>query len=260
MKRLALLFSLVLVCGCGSDGPSAVAPLVVGMELSYPPFETIAKDGRPEGVSVEIARALADYLQRPLRIENLPFVGLIPALTSGQIDCVISSMTVTDERRRSIAFSDPYLQIGLGILVGANSPIKGVEDLDSADRTIVVKQGTTGEVWARRELRSAKILAVEKENAAVLEIIQGKADAFIYDQMSVWTNWKKHPKKTKALLKPLQVEEWAIGLRHGDEKLETDINGFLRSFRADGGFERLSEQFLREQKKAFAEQNIPFIF
>lgn len=253
-----MLVLLVLVCGCG--GPSADAPLVVGMELSYPPFETITKDGQPEGVSVEMARALADHLGRPLRIENLPFVGLIPALASGQLDCVISSMTITEERSRSIAFSDPYLRTGLGILVGANSTITGAGELDSPDRTIVVKQGTTGEVWARRELRSAKILAVEKENAAVLEVIQGKADAFVYDQMSIWTNWKKHPEKTKAILKPLQEEEWGIGLRLGDEKLKQEINEFLRAYRSQGGFERLSDQFLGEQKKAFAEQGIPFIF
>jgi len=101
---------------------------------------------------------------------------------------------------------------------------------------------------------------VEKENAAVLEVIQGKADAFVYDQMSIWTNWKKHPEKTKAILKPLQEEEWGIGLRLGDEKLKQEINEFLRAYRSQGGFERLSDQFLGEQKKAFAEQGIPFIF
>lgn len=260
MRHLLALLLCALLAGCGPGKPDGARPLVVGMDLSYPPFETIDAEGQPMGVSIELARALAEYLGRPLRIENIPFVGLIPSLASGQLDCVISSMTVTAERQRSISFSEPYLKTGLGLLVGADSPIATAADLDSAERTVVVRQGTTGEVWARRELNQAKILAVEKENAAVLEVIQGKADGFIYDQMSVWTNWKNHPEKTRAILKPLQEEEWAIGLRQGEEELLRQINEFLVSFRAQGGFDTLSSRFLPEQKKAFAEQGIPFVF
>ncbi len=70
------------------------------MDLSYPPFETIDENGKPAGISVRISQALADYLGRPLRIENMPFVGLIPSLQNGRIDCIISSMTDTPERRQ----------------------------------------------------------------------------------------------------------------------------------------------------------------
>ncbi len=89
--------------------------LVVGMDLSYPPFETIDERGKPAGISVHLAEALAENLKSPLRIENIPFVGLIPSLQNNRIDCIISSMTDTPERRQSIAFSDPYLSIGLAL-------------------------------------------------------------------------------------------------------------------------------------------------
>ena len=254
--RIRWIFLALALAGC----QPREKPLVVGMDLSYPPFEMIDESNKPAGVSVEIARALANHLHKPLQIENLPFVGLIPSLQSGHLDCVISSMTDTQERRQSISFSDPYLSIGLAMLVGRNAGLQGLPDLDQPGRTVVVRQGTTGEVWARKALKAARLLVVEKENAAVLEVVQGKADAFVYDQMSIWKNWRQNTENTRALLAPIQKESWAIGVRKDNEQLLAEINAFLRQFRESGGFEKLGDRYLREQKEAFAKENIPFFF
>jgi polar amino acid transport system substrate-binding protein len=257
LSRILILSALALV-GCSSK--PEFQELVVGMDLSYPPFETIDQNGKPAGISVELAQALADTLKQGLRIENMPFVGLIPSLQNGRIDCIISSMTDTPERRQSIAFSDPYLSTGLALLVGVNADIPNSAEIDRPGRTLVVRQGTTGELWARGNLKHAKVLSVEKENAAVLEVIQGKADAFIYDQMSVWQNWKKNPTTTRAFLTPLQKEYWAVGVKLDNDALRLKINDFLKEFRAKGGFEKLGDRFLSEQKEAFRKENIPFYF
>ena len=238
----------------------AAEPLRVGMDLSYPPFETIAPNGRPAGISVDIAGHLADSLHRPLQIENIPFAGLIPALKSGKIDVIISSMTATPERAESVAFSSPYLTTGLSLLVPSDSGISSLAELDQAGRTIVVRQGTTGEVFARANIKNAQLLTLEKESACVLEVIQGKADAFIYDQMSVFQNARRNPAKTRALLTPLQKESWAIAMRKDDAAMLAAANSFLECFRADGGFEKLADKYLSDEKAAFAAQNIPFFF
>lgn len=230
------------------------------MELSYPPFETVGPDGQPEGVSVEIARALAAELGRPLKIENIPFTGLIPSLKSGKIDLIISSMTATPERAKAVAFSDPYLTTGLGALVPRDSDAKGLPDLDKTGNVIVVRQGTTGEVFARKNLKNAQLLTLDKESACVVEVTQGKAAAFIYDQMSVFQNAKRNPETTRALLAPLQTESWAIALRQNDPEIVAAVNAFLAKYRAEGGFEKLSARFLAEEKAAFAAQGIPFVF
>lgn len=230
------------------------------MDLSYPPFETIDETGNPTGISVEMAQALGDYLDRPVRIENIPFVGLIPALQTGKIDLVISSMTQTDERSEAIDFSDPYLSTGLAVLVGANSTIKTVDDLDQPDRTVAVRQGTTGETFARANLTRANVLALEKESSAVLEVIQGKADAFIYDQMSVWKNAQMHPDETQAILQPIKRESWAIGIKKGNDTLRQQVNAFLEVFKSTEGFEQLGDKYLLEQKDAFEKEGIPFYF
>ena len=234
--------------------------LVVGMDLSYPPFETIDSSGAPTGVSVDLAQALGGHLGRPVRIENIPFTGLIPSLKTAKIDCVISSMTDTPERRTSISFSDPYLTIGLALLVAKGSPIQSIADVDQPGRSLAVRQGTTGEIWARANLKSAKIIALEKEASAVLEVVQGKADAFLYDQMSVWKNAREQAGATRALLSPVQKENWAVGLKIDNDQLREQINEFLKSYRASGGFERLGDKYLGEQKAAFRDQGLPFYF
>ena len=253
INHLLAIFALTAVA-------AAAEPLRVGMDLSYPPFETIGPDGQPSGISVEIAGHLASHLQRALQIENIPFAGLIPALKSGKIDVIVSSMTATPARAESVAFSSPYLTTGLALLIPAESSASGLADLDQPGRTLVVRQGTTGEVFARAHIKSARLLALEKENACVLEVIQGKADGFIYDQMSVYQNARRNPAKTRALLAPLQTESWAIALRKDDTALLTAVNKFLDSFRATGGFERLADKYLSDEKAAFAAQNIPFFF
>jgi polar amino acid transport system substrate-binding protein len=243
-------------------GASAVMaePLRVGMELSYPPFEMTDPQGRPAGVSVKLAEAFGAHLGRPVIIENIAFDGLIPALKAGHVDCVISSMTATPERAKSIAFSEPYLKTGLALLIAERSPVQSAADLDAVGRVVAVKQGTTGQQWAAAALKQASVLVLDTEAAAVLEVLQGRADAFIYDSMSVYTNHQKHPGKTRAALTPFREESWAVGLRQGNDGLRRQVNEFLEKFRADGGFEKLGDDFLAEQKAYFKEHAIPFYF
>jgi polar amino acid transport system substrate-binding protein len=258
MHRLLLLFVLL---SCRVDIVIAGSPaLRVGMDMSYPPFEMRDAQGRPAGVSVDLALALGEHLGRKVDFENMPFDGLIPALKTGRVDLVISSMTATEERAKSIDFSEPYLRTGLCLLLRKDSPIVGVADLDRPGRKVAVVRGTTGHLWARGNLPKAEVLSLAKETAAVLEVTQGKADAFIYDQMSTLRNWQANPDTTRALLQPFREEAWAVALRKGDADLRAKVNAFLTAYRQGGGFDRLGEKWLREQKTLFARLGVPFVF
>lgn len=232
--------------------------LIVGMELAYPPFEMTDTKGQPSGVSVDLAKALGAALGMKVRIQNMAFDGLIPSLKTGKIDLIISSMTATPERAQSIDFSDPYLQTGLCLLVRKDSTVQGISDLDRNGMTVAVKKGTTGHSYASRQIKNARVLVLDKEAAAVLEVVQGKADAFIYDQMSTYSNWQRNMQTTRAILKPFQRESWAIGIRKGNDPLKKRINTFLREYRAAGGFERLGDTWLKEQKQQFKRLGYPF--
>jgi polar amino acid transport system substrate-binding protein len=255
--KLPLLLTLALLATMSAP---AADKLVVGMELAYPPFEMREQSGEPAGVSVDLAKALGDSLGRPVEIQNLPFDGLIPALKTGRIDVIISSMTATPERAQSIDFSDPYLKTGLCLLVAAKSDVQSIADADRAGRTIAVKKGTTGHLYASQNLKAARPLVLDKEAACVLEVVQGKADAFIYDQMSTLANWRKNRDATRAILKPFKEEAWAIGIRKGNDALRGQVNAFLADYRKSGGFEKLGDKWLAEQKAEFARLGLPFFF
>jgi polar amino acid transport system substrate-binding protein len=253
-----IAFGLALVSAGCTQPPNK--KLVVGMELNYPPFEMVDAQGNPTGISVEMADALGRFLGRAVQIENIPFDGLVPALKTGKIDLIISSMTATPERAQSIDFSDPYLTTGLCLLVNKNAGIHSIADADAAGKAIAVKQGTTGQMYAKARLRQARLLVLDKEDACVLEVEQNKAQAFIFDQMSVYKHWQRHQDTTDAVLKPFQEEHWAVGIRQGNDGLKAKVNAFLTAFRAENGFARLADKYLKEQKEAFLKMGIPFYF
>jgi polar amino acid transport system substrate-binding protein len=230
------------------------------MELNYPPFEMTDPSGNPTGVGVDLAHALGAYLHREISIQNMPFEGLIPALKTGRIDLIISSMTATDERRKSIDFSDPYLRTGLAILAKKSGPIQSIADVDKPGVNVVVKTGTTSADYARDHFIHATVLSFQQDSACALEVAQGKADAFLYDQMSIYQFAKKFPDTTRGLLKPFQEESWAIGIRKGNTALETQVNAFLADFKAHQGFDALGDKYLKADKAAFKQMGFPFYF
>ncbi len=257
LAKAALLALFCLWAGCSNKSHDQ---LIVGMELAYPPFEMTDEHGVATGVSVDLAMALGKHLGREVEIRNVPFDGLIPSLQTGKIDLIISSMTATAERAKSIAFSEPYLKTGLCLLIGKNSPIQFIEEADKNGRTIVVKKGTTGHIFATDKIKNAKLLVLDKEDACVLEVVQGKADAFIYDQISTYENWNRHKDTTRALLKPFQEESWAVGLRQADGELVQKVNQFLKKYKEQGGFDQLGDRYLKDQKEAFQRLGYSFYF
>jgi len=272
MKKLffsfLVLFVSLLFIGCGeqkvaSDSQENVKKdiLTVGMELAYPPFEMSDKDGTPSGVSVDFAKALGKYLNKEVVIENIAWDGLIPSLKTGKIDLIISSMTITDERKKSIDFSIPYAQTSLAILANKDSDVDSIEDLNKEGKKVAVKKGSTGHLYAKNNLPNADILVFDKEAACVLEVVQGKADGFLYDQLTIYKNYAKHMGTTKPLLKPFQkdFEYWGVALRQNDP-LKEKVNEFIKKAKEDGTFDTFAKKYLTDAKNTFDELGIPFFF
>jgi polar amino acid transport system substrate-binding protein len=234
--------------------------LVIGMEMAFPPFEMLDSKGQPAGVSVDMAHAMGQYLNRPVRIENIPFDGLIPSLKTGKIDVIISSLTVTEDRKKSIDFTDPYLKMGLAILTTKDGDIQSIDDVDKPGRRVAVKKGTTGNIYAIQHFKNVKLLVLNDQSTCAIEVSQGKADCFIYDQISIFQNWKKYEATTRAILQPFTQEDWAMGVRKGNDVLRTQINGFVKQFKDSGGFDSLGVKYFGENKKAFQQLGIPFYF
>ena len=257
LALLILAMTLIPLASCSRK----TTELVVGMELQYPPFETTDEKGNPTGISVDIAMKLGEFLGRKVRIENTSYSGLIPALQSKKIDIILSSMTITDKRRESIDFSDPYAQANLALLIAKDSPVKSAADL-TAGRIIAVKKGTTGHVYSDENFKDAQVLIFDTEGACILEVITGKADVFVYDQMSIYKAWKSNPDTTRVNLEPFAAnpENWGIGLRKGEDAFRAQINDFIKKSKENGFFSSLADKYLKDMKAVFDELKIPFFF
>jgi polar amino acid transport system substrate-binding protein len=227
-------------------------PLVVAMELAYPPFETKDVSGNPSGISVDFAKALGKSMGRDVKIVNTAWEGLIPSLQTGKVDMIISSMTITDSRSLVVDFSVPYANSLLGILVNKDSNIQSVEDLDVKGMKVAVRAGSTGFIYAKNNMKNAEIITLADESACVTEVAQGKADGFFYDQLTIYRNWQKHPDTTRAVFVPFQDnEKWGVAVKKGNTELLEKINAFIPEFTANGEFDKLSDKYLLEEKKAF---------
>jgi polar amino acid transport system substrate-binding protein len=255
---IVLICSVLIITGCAQKRSNE---LIVGMELAYPPFETKDEYGNPTGVSVDFAKAFGEYAGRPVKIENISWDGLIPALQTGKVDMVISSMTIKEERLEKIDFSKPYAKSLLALLVNSRSNVSKAEDLNQAGKTVAVKTGSTGQIYAEKNLAKAKIVPFPDESACVTEVSQGKADAFIYDQLTIYRNNKKNPNTTKAVFIPFQgVEYWGVGVKKGNQELLDQMNAFIDDFYAKNGFDAITEKYLKEEKDAFDRNGFEWFF
>ncbi len=264
LRFLQVFFTLTFIVGCSPPNTQSPAskspPLIVGMELTYPPFEMRAADGQPDGISVRLAEDLAAQLKRPLKIIDTAWDGIIPSLQNGKIDLIISSMTRTEERAQVIDFSDPYVSNGLCMLVAKNSAYKSIDDLQESTAKVAVKLATTGHLYAQAELEGVELLVLDEASMCALAVVQGKADAFIYDQISIYRFSQQHPNKSTALLQPLRQEEWAIGIKKGNDELRQQVNDFLKTYRNEKKFNALAERYMKKEKQAFEAAGVPFIF
>ena len=251
-----LLFTLVSSCTKKAEGP-----LVVAMELQFPPFEMAEADGTPSGISVDTAYALGEFLDRPVKIENTAWTGLIPSIQSGKADLVISSMTITDERAKVVDFSIPYAASGLTLLLNKESKAKAYGDLSGNGIVTAVKSGTTGAIWAQENLPADNIRIFDEVAACALEVSQGKADAFIYDGLTTFELQKKFPDTTMVNLENLPGTSggWGMAMKK-DSPLKENVDAFILDYREKGGFEKLEKKYLTEIKKVFDDAGLPSFF
>ncbi len=269
MRFAKLLFSLLPLVplffgtGCSQSSPPADPSILrVGLDPTYPPFEMRDAAGNLTGVSVDLAQAIGNHLDKKVEFIPMDFQGLLPALQTGKIDLIISSMTATEERAKQVAFSSPYAENGLCLLVPAGSTLSGIEGLDAPGKTMVVRTGTTGHLYAVKNIRQAKVIPQELSEACANEVINGNVDAFLYDQLSVLEYAARHPDKVKALASSFQKESWAVAMRKSDTALLEKVNAALAAMKTNGPLIEAFDKYpiLKERRDQLAAQGQPFIF
>jgi polar amino acid transport system substrate-binding protein len=170
-------------------------------------------------------------------------------------------MTITGDRSKVVDFSVPYANAYLGILANKRSGITTIDDLNQKGKRIAVKNGSTGFLFARTAMKNARLIVLADESACVTEVVQGKADGFFYDQLTIYRNWQQHSDTTTAIFVPFQKKEnWGVAVRKGNKELLDQINAFIPEFTRQGGFDRLTEKYLPDEKKAFDRLGFKWFF
>lgn len=222
--------------------------LRVGFEAGYLPFEMADKTGRFIGFDIDMAKEMAKALDVKFVPVNTSWDGIIPALNTKKFDILISGMTITQKRNISVNFADPYIIVGQTILLNKKweGKVKSYKDLNDPKFTITSKLGTTGEQAVKRMIPRANYKSFEVESEAALEMMNGKADATVYDLPFCATFMAQQGAgKVIFLDEPFTFEPLAWAFRKGDPDFENWLNNFLRQMKNDGRYDVIYNKWIR---------------
>jgi len=274
MKKLIKTISLGLVltmagaalAGCGGSSSSAASAsgsstaqttaestsastsasgdtITFGTNAEFPPFEFVTTNGVMgdyDGIDMAIAKQIADDNGMTAKINNMEFDSLLIALNNGQIDAAIAGMTITDERKESVDFSDPYYDATQVMIVPEDSTITKASDMKGKEIRVI--QGYTGETAVKKlgyEYQSFK-----KGSEAILELVNGKCDVVVIDSATA----QKYVSENKGLKivedkSAFDNEEYGIAVKKGNTELLDKINATIKKMKADGSITKLEEKY-----------------
>ncbi|UVE18226.1 transporter substrate-binding domain-containing protein [Pseudomonas sp. LS44] len=248
----------LLLCTCAMGGLAHAGmiddvvksgTLRVGMDPTYMPFEMTNKRGEIIGFEVDILKEMAKAMGVKLELVSTSYDGIIPALLTNKFDMIGSGMTVTQERNLRLNFPEPFIVVGQTLLIRKEleGTIKSYKDLNDAKYRITSKIGTTGEMVAKKRISKAKYHGFDNEPEAVMDVVNNKADAFIYDApYNVVAASKFGAGKLVYLDEPFTYEPLAFGLKKGDYDSVNWINNFLKQIREDGTYDRIHAKWFKK--------------
>ncbi|TAA72590.1 transporter substrate-binding domain-containing protein [Planococcus salinarum] len=251
-----LLALMLFMAACGSDedtssgdGESGSEEEVyqVGIDTTYPPFE-YEVDGEYTGIDIDLINAIAEDQGFEIEFNPMDFGGIIPALQAGQLDIAIAGMSITDERKEVVDFSDPYFDAGLSLVVSSdNEEITSLEDLEG--KTIAVKSGTTGAQFARdnQEEYGYEIAQFEDSPAMFQEVSNGNADALMEDYPVIAYAIAESELELKTVGDRLTGDQYGIAVLKGENaELLEKINAGLQSLRDSGEYDEILNKYIAE--------------
>jgi polar amino acid transport system substrate-binding protein len=214
---------------------------------AYPPFSFVNTSGELVGFDVDIAEALAEKMGVEVNIQSSPWNGIIAALAGGRFDACICSMSVTEERQRAVAFSDPYYSAGLSVWVqGDNTDINSLEDLEG--KRVGSTLGETGNQWAVEnsdgEWRNQTFQGLPDMMSG---LTTGRVDAIIGDDVPIYVLLRENNPDIK-MVDVGEMPRWpaAISIQQNKPELMSALNSALAEIRADGTYQEIVDRWIGE--------------
>jgi polar amino acid transport system substrate-binding protein len=220
--------------------------LVVGTAANMPPLNMTTKDGQIIGMEIDIAFMIASGLDVKVTFKPMHFNELLPALEAGQVDMILSGMTITTSRNLRVAFAGPYFISGKSILVKeANvSSLDSISKMDSPDKVLVALKGSTSQFFVERFMPKAKLVLADDYDQAVAMVRQDKALAMVADYPICIVSVNRYlNEKLTTLKKPLSYEGVGIALPANDPLLVNVVQNFLNAMEKSGELENVTQRW-----------------
>ncbi|NPV88486.1 basic amino acid ABC transporter substrate-binding protein [Coprothermobacteraceae bacterium] len=243
MKKILAVLLVVGLLVAGCTAKKTVQTLTVGTSADFPPFEFVDEQGKITGFDVELMNAVAEKMGYEVKWENADFAGLIASLQTGKYDAVISGMTITDERKKEVDFSDPYFRSDQSVAVQAgNTSITKQEDL--VDKQVGVQLGTTGELLAREIVTKGKVYTYDNPDQAFLDLNTGRIDAVINDLPVTGYFLVQNPDLALKIAFVINTDEYyGIAVQKGNTELLNKINKAIKELRDEGKYAEIYKKW-----------------
>jgi polar amino acid transport system substrate-binding protein len=255
---VALIVAVGLVAVWGNAFAAGVSPvldriqakkeLVVGTAASMPPLNMTTKDGQIVGLEIDLASFFASSIGVKLTLKPMHFNDLLPALEAGQVDMVLSDMTITPARNLKVAFVGPYFASGKSILakVANVDSIDEIGKLNNPNNVLVALKGSTSQMFAEKVTPKARLVLADDYNQAVSMVREDKAVAMVADYPICMVSVYRYPEaKLATLKKPLSYEPIGVALPPNDPLMVNWVQNFLNALDKMGDMEVLMEKWFK---------------
>ncbi len=256
MRKRNLALALLFICCLMFTTSAAAGPaldrilkkgeLSVGTTGSQPPMTATTRKGEIIGLDIDLARLIAAGLGVKVRFMILPFTKLLPALEAGQVDMVLSGMTITQERNRKAAFVGPYYVSGKGILAVAEkfAALQEATGLDTPDVSVAALKDSTSQTFVETLMPKAKLVPTDSYETAVDLLLKGKVDVMVADfPFCALTAYRHRDKGLFAGNSPLSFEPLGIAM-HEDTLLINWVQNLMNMLQGTGQLKRLQKRWL----------------
>ena len=223
----------------------------VGTDATYPPFESVDSSGKFVGFDIDILDAICAEIKAKCTYVNQDFDGIIPALVAGKFDVIDSSISITEERKKTIDFTDKYYNTPAAIAVSKDSDIKGITVDDLAGKTIGVQSSTTHANYAQKTYTKSEIKLYPSADQFKLDLSSGRLDA-ANDDVVVLQSWVDSPDgaccKVIGTIKPVPEIHGlgaGFGIRKEDQDLKELLNKGIAAIRANGKYKEINDKYFK---------------
>ena len=249
VKIILIMTTMVVLMACGKKEATGTTggmkKYIIATDTSFPPFEFKSSNNEYVGIDIDLVKKIAELEGFEVEFRPMDFGGIIPALQSGQVDAAIAGASITEERKNTVDFSDPYYETGVVAVVrDDNTTIKTLEDL--AGKRVAVKNGTEGAKLAEDKLKGKANISVFEDSVSMYKAVENKQSDVAFEDLPVagYTIKINQDSKLRIATEKLTSGYYGFMTKKGaNSELMEKFNKGLKTLRENGEYNKIIEKY-----------------